>query len=155
MKPRQAEPTGVDGGQIALAIGLGEKSWMSPSPRCKRLHLEVAGCQSLNFERELLNRRCESFRNATEDYAYAHEESSLGTGFHDKDSQSHIGNRCKAPASGFLPHQWSLSGDRRQTRRHAGASPRRCWAQRQKGRSIRPDTAAHIPISYFESPQKH
>jgi hypothetical protein len=43
-KPRQAEPTGVDGGQIALAIGFGEESWMSPSPRCKGLHLWFAGC---------------------------------------------------------------------------------------------------------------
>jgi hypothetical protein len=64
-KPRQDEPTGVDGGQIALAIGFGEKSSMSSSPRCKRLHLGVAGCRSLSFKRELPNQRCESFETQT------------------------------------------------------------------------------------------
>lgn len=45
-KPRRAAPTGVDGGQIALAIGYGGKSWMSPTPRCKRLHLRFTGYRS-------------------------------------------------------------------------------------------------------------
>jgi hypothetical protein len=122
-KPRQDEPTGVDGGQIALAIGFGEKSWMSSSPRCKRLHLEVAGYRSASLEREPLNQRCESFRNAIGDYAGMHQESSLGTSFHDEDLQSHIGNGYKTPVSGFLPRKWQLLGDRRQKDRHAGASP--------------------------------
>jgi len=36
-KPRQARPTGVDGGQIALAVGFGGGSWMSLRPGSKRL----------------------------------------------------------------------------------------------------------------------
>ena len=122
-KPRQDEPTGVDGGQIALAIGFGAESWMSPSPRCKGLHLRVAGYQSLSFKHELLNRRCESIRNASEDYAGAQEESSLGTSFRDEDLRSHISNGYKTPASGFLPRRRTDLGDRRQTSHHAVTSP--------------------------------
>jgi hypothetical protein len=83
-KPRQDEPTGVDGGQIALAIGFGAESSMSLSPRCKRLHLKVAGRRSQRLERDLFGRRCESSRNATEGYAWAHQESSLGIVFRDE-----------------------------------------------------------------------
>lgn len=36
-KPRRAKPTGVDGGQIALAVGFGGGSWMSLQPGSNRL----------------------------------------------------------------------------------------------------------------------
>ena len=96
---------------------------MSPSPRRKRLHLRVAGYRSASLKRELLNQRCESFRNAFGAHAWAQEESSLDTSFRDEDPQSRFGNGYKTQASAFLPRQRTDLGDRRQTGRHAVTSP--------------------------------
>jgi len=48
-KPRRAKPTGVDGGQIALAVGFGGGSWMSLQPGSNRLLPlgPVGGCTAL------------------------------------------------------------------------------------------------------------
>jgi hypothetical protein len=144
-KPRQAEPTGVDGGQIALAIGFGEESWMSPSPRCKRLHLRFAGCTG---------------QSPLADDASLHETPSQITPARPWNQAPSRPARWRFPItnprwiqqaeSGFLPRKRSLSGDERLTALRRVASPAVAGLRARKVGRCTPKADFYIQISYLK-----